>query len=134
MKYGIGRVEGQSDSPSLIIISLTTIPRKKYFTVFHRTKLKTLAKQSKQRNEGKFNRTVASTMSLGAVREEFWQSTARGTISERCKSIFNQKVLSDVKFVVRGSQGGSESNKIPADKFLLAMSSPVFFAMFYMTS
>jgi len=70
-------------------------------------------------------------MSLGAVREEFWQSTARSTISERCKSIFNQEILSDVKFVVRESQGGSESKKIPAHKFVLAISSPVFFAMFY---
>jgi len=33
MKYGIGRVEGQGDSPSLIIISLVTIPRKKYYTI-----------------------------------------------------------------------------------------------------
>ena len=71
-------------------------------------------------------------MSRGAVREDFWQSTARGTIRERCKSIFNQKLLSDVKFVVRDSQGGSESiKKIPVHKFVLAISSPVFFAMFY---
>jgi len=70
-------------------------------------------------------------MSFGAVRDDFWQSTARGTISEKCKSIFNQELLSDVKFVVRESQGGSESKKIPAHKFVLAISSPVFFAMFY---
>ena len=44
--------------------------------------------------------------------------------------MFNNELLSDVKFVVR--QGGSESTKnIPAHKFLLAISSPVFFAMFY---
>jgi len=71
-------------------------------------------------------------MSLSAAREEFWQSTARSTVSERCKSIFNQELMSDVKFVVRDSQGGSESKKkIPAHKFVLAISSPVFYAMFY---
>jgi len=70
-------------------------------------------------------------MSLSAIKEDFWQSTARRTIRERCKSIFNKELLSDVKFVVRDSQGGSESKKIPAHKFVLAISSPVFFAMFY---
>ena len=70
-------------------------------------------------------------MSLNAVREDFWQSTARSTIRERCKSIFNQELLSDVMFVVRDSHGGNESRKIPAHKFVLAISSPVFYAMFY---
>ena len=70
-------------------------------------------------------------MSLGAVKNDFWQLTSTSTIKERCKSIFNQELLSDVKFVVRDSQGGSESKKIPAHKFVLAISSPVFFAMFY---
>ena len=72
-------------------------------------------------------------MSLETVREDFWQSTARSTIRERCKSIFNQELLSDVKFVVGDSHGGSEceSKMIPAHKFVLAISSPVFFAMFY---
>ena len=45
--------------------------------------------------------------------------------------MFNNELLSDVKFVVRDSEGGSESmKKIPAHKFLLAISSPVFYAMF----
>ena len=70
-------------------------------------------------------------MSLNAVREDFWQSTGRSTIRERCKSIFNQELLSDVMFVVRDSHGGSESKRIPAHKFVLAISSPVFYAMFY---
>jgi len=70
-------------------------------------------------------------MSLGATRKDFWESTPRSTVSERCKSIFNQELMSDVKFVVRDSQGESESKKIPAHKFVLAISSPVFFAMFY---
>ena len=74
---------------------------------------------------------AASIMSLRAIKKDFWQSTASGTIRERCKSIFNQNLLSDVKFVVRDSEGGSESKKIPAHKFVLAISSPVFYAMFY---
>jgi len=46
--------------------------------------------------------------------------------------MFNNELLSDVKFVVRDSEGGSDSmKKIPAHKFLLAISSPVFYAMFY---
>ena len=71
-------------------------------------------------------------MSLDARRNDFWQSASRSTIKDRCKSIFNQEFLSDVKFVVRESQGGSESKiKIPAHKLVLAISSPVFYAMFY---
>ena len=71
-------------------------------------------------------------MSLDARRKDFLQSASRSTIKDRCKSIFNQEFLSDVKFVVRESQGGSESKiKIPAHKLVLAISSPVFYAMFY---
>ena len=70
-------------------------------------------------------------MSVDAAMEEFWQKTARSTIRERCKSFFNQELLSDVKFVVREAQNGNESKKIPAHKFVLGISSPVFFAMFY---
>ena len=36
-----------------------------------------------------------------------------------------------MKFVVRKSKSGSESKNIPAHKFVLAISSPVFYAMFY---
>ena len=70
-------------------------------------------------------------MSVDTLREDFWQSTARSTIRERCLTIFNQEILSDIKFVVRDSHGGRESKMIPAHKFVLAISSPVFFAMFY---
>ena len=64
--------------------------------------------------------------------EDYWGTLTRCTIQERCKFMFNNELLSDVKFVVR-PQGGSETTmkKIPAHKFLLAISSPVFFAMFY---
>ena len=46
--------------------------------------------------------------------------------------MFNNDLFSDVKFVVRGSNGESESKQvIPAHKFVLSISSPVFEAMFY---
>ena len=66
-----------------------------------------------------------------AAVEENWQ-TKRSTVIERTTFIFNNELLSDVKFVVLVSPGESESKKvIPAHKFVLAISSPVFFAMFY---
>ena len=46
--------------------------------------------------------------------------------------MFNNDLFSDVKFVVRKTDGESESKQvIPAHKFLLSISSPVFEAMFY---
>ena len=63
--------------------------------------------------------------------EDNWQTKLQ-TIVERTAFIFNNEMLSDVKFVVPVSSGESESMKvIPAHKFVLAISSPVFFAMFY---
>ena len=55
---------------------------------------------------------------------------------ERCKSMFNNYILSDVKFVVQASRkiGERDSKRskmeIPAHKFLLSICSPVFYAMF----
>ena len=67
--------------------------------------------------------------------DDNWQ-TKCPNISERTKFIFNNELLSDVKFVVPASHNESESRKsrkcmIPAHKFVLAISSPVFYAMFY---
>ena len=46
--------------------------------------------------------------------------------------MFNNEHFSDVKFVARGANGESESKQvIPAHKFVLSISSPVFEAMFY---
>ena len=49
--------------------------------------------------------------------------------------MFNNDLLSDVKFFVRGTNGENESKRrkqvIPAHKFVLSISSPVFEAMFY---
>ena len=66
-----------------------------------------------------------------ATVEENWQMK-RSTVVQRTTFIFNNQLLSDVKFVVPVSTEESESKKvIPAHKFLLAISSPVFYAMFY---
>ena len=66
-----------------------------------------------------------------AVVEENWQMK-RSTVVERTTFVFNNQLLSDVKFVVPVSTDESESKKvIPAHKFVLAISSPVFYAMFY---
>ena len=69
-----------------------------------------------------------------ATLDDNWQ-TKRSTISERTKFIFSNELLSDVKFVVPASHNESENRKsqkcIPAHEFILAISSPVFYAMFY---
>ena len=62
-----------------------------------------------------------------------WQTT-RLNIGERCKFMFNNSLFSDVEFVVqKASQGESRETKqvIPAHKFVLSISSPVFAVMFY---
>ena len=65
------------------------------------------------------------------VVEEKWQ-TKLPTLVQRTAFVFNNELLSDVKFVVPVSTSESESKKvIPANKFVLAVSSPVFCAMFY---
>ena len=68
-----------------------------------------------------------------AVVEEYWQ-TARSTIRERSKFMLNNNILSDVKFVVpacNSTDGETKDQVIPAHKFVLSISSPVFYAMFY---
>ena len=63
--------------------------------------------------------------------DDQWQTKCL-TISERTRFIFNNELLSDVKFIVPASNSESESRKmIPAHKFVLAIGSPVFYAMFF---
>ena len=64
--------------------------------------------------------------------EKNWQTT-KPTIKERSEHMFNNNLFSDVKFVVRGGPNGESESKqvIPAHKFVLSISSPVFEAMFY---
>ncbi|XP_015752979.1 PREDICTED: BTB/POZ domain-containing protein 1-like isoform X4 [Acropora digitifera] len=64
-----------------------------------------------------------------ATVQENWQTKCT-SISQRTKYIFNTALLSDVKFIVSVSNGESESKVIPAHKLVLAIGSPVFFAMF----
>lgn len=65
---------------------------------------------------------------------ENWQTTGR-TIRDRCEFLFNKDILSDVKFVIQVASDISESKKskqvISAHKFVLSISSPVFYTMFY---
>ena len=65
-----------------------------------------------------------------AVIEDNWQ-TKKVTVLERMTFLWNSELLSDVKFVVPVSSGESGAKVIPAHKFVLAISSPVFYAMFY---
>ena len=63
--------------------------------------------------------------------EDNWR-TKLITIVERTTLMFNDELLSDVKFVVPVSNGeGERKMVIPAHKFVLAISSPLFFTMFY---
>ena len=62
--------------------------------------------------------------------QENWQTNCT-SINQRTKYIFNTALLSDVKFIVPMSNGESESKVIPAHKLVLAIGSPVFYAMFY---
>ena len=67
--------------------------------------------------------------------DENWQ-TKRSTIKERTTFLYNNEFMSDVKFVVPASNDDCSARKkakmeIPAHKFVLAISSPVFYAMFY---
>lgn len=74
-------------------------------------------------------------MSVQSLVEENWQTT-KTSIKERCKFMFNNDVLSDVKLIVPAvTSAESESKKakqaISAHKFILSISSPVFYTMFY---
>jgi len=66
---------------------------------------------------------------MSILAKKSWQ-TVRPTIRERSKFMFNNELFSDVKFVARGLESVSKQ-VIPAHKFVLSISSPVFEAMFY---
>lgn len=57
-----------------------------------------------------------------------WQTT-RKTLRERVKYLLNNSLMSDISFVVRNASGAEAS--FAAHKFVLAVSSPVFYAMFF---
>ena len=92
------------------------------------------ARQQEKRSEGRGSGKRKYIMSTLKALAKNWSVDQK----ERCKSMFDNKILSDVKFVVQASRhsgnGESDSKRrkiaIPAHKFLLSISSPVFFAMF----
>ena len=61
--------------------------------------------------------------------------TAKSSIRDRIKFVFNNDLFSDVKFTVRKTDCKSESESrkqtIPGHKLVLSISSPIFEAMFY---
>ena len=59
--------------------------------------------------------------------DEKWQTT-KATIKERNQFMFDNEQLSDVYFTVGK---GADKRRIPGHKYVLAISSPVFHAMFY---
>ena len=58
--------------------------------------------------------------------QDTWQTEMRN-IRERNRHMFNNELMSDVFFTV----GKSEKMRIPAHKYVMGISSPVFYAMFY---
>ena len=60
-------------------------------------------------------------MSLDLSLEDYWSATTRCTIRERCKFMFNNELLSDVKFQVvdQDAEGGS-NNLVPRVSLLTA--------------
>ena len=60
--------------------------------------------------------------------EEHWQM-CKCSLIERNKYMFNNALISDVEFLLKDSSGASKT--IPAHKYILSISSPVFFAMFH---
>lgn len=69
----------------------------------------------------------ASPSSLGREPAYNWQAT-KPTVQERFAFLFNNEVLSDVHFLVGKGRAGAQ--RIPAHRFVLAVGSAVFDAMF----
>ena len=59
-----------------------------------------------------------------------WQLT-KNTICERIKHMYRNPLMADVYFTVADGQSSSCKVNIPCHKFILAVSSPVFYKMFY---
>ena len=79
-----------------------------------------------------FLQKMATPAAQPCQSSEDWQTT-KATVRDRTAFLFNNSLLSDINFVVTDSQDESDSRqfRIPVHKFVLAISSPVFEAMFY---
>lgn len=66
--------------------------------------------------------------STKSMEDERWQAE-RNTVLERNKFMWNNSLFSDIKFIFESPN--TEPICIPAHKYVLAICSPVFFAMFY---
>ena len=70
---------------------------------------------------------MAMSVSVGC---DMWQLT-KTTINERIKYLYNNCLMADVHFLVGDSRGETHPRvRIPCHKLVLAVSSPVFYAMF----
>ena len=72
---------------------------------------------------------MATASTSGDVCE--WQLT-KNTVSKRIKHMYGNPLMADVYFTVAdGQESSSRKVNIPCHKFILAVSSPVFYKMFY---
>lgn len=74
--------------------------------------------------------TSTSEQSISDDINDDWQ-TKTVTIRGRNAFMFNNRLMSDITFVVRDLEMETSQRRIPAHKYVLAISSPVFYAMFY---
>ena len=65
-----------------------------------------------------------------AKSQDRWQTKA-ASVLERSKHMFKNSLLSDIKFAFPSINSEATISAIPAHKYVLAVSSPVFFTMFY---
>ncbi|XP_017468195.1 PREDICTED: BTB/POZ domain-containing protein 6-B-like isoform X2 [Rhagoletis zephyria] len=79
-------------------------------------------------NAGAANQSNNSTANAVDTADPNWQAT-KATVLERNAAMFNNELMSDVKFVVGGEFDCVQT--IPAHKYILATGSSVFYAMFY---
>lgn len=74
-----------------------------------------------------FGSKLALRASLRYTGEDDQWQTNCNSLRERNKCMFNRELFSDVRFLV----GRAEKTSIPAHRYILAISSPVFSSLFY---